>query len=283
MPLSVRGPSVRRLGLERTRSAWGRAGRARVEGSFAMPVDFLPATCPQRVAWNKGRIVGQKMPLQPKHVWSIRLRLEIADTPRDLALFNMAIDSKLRGCDLVHLRVRDVFAAGRVKERASITQRKTGRPVRFEITEQTRQSVECWIANPEMVGADFLWPPDWSAESVAVHGIGPEALAIAEPAVSVARRFAALLAGRTIVSDAPEFDGRWLGRLLELMPERPPQDCRLRRPLACGHVPRGAACRLCRPCPCPDATPCWRRRSETRHRLACRPARGARLTGDPAA
>lgn len=101
-----------------------------------MPTDFLPAIRPQRAAWNKGRIVGQKRPLQPKHVWSIRVRLEMADTPRDLALFNMAIDSKLRGCDFVRLRVRDVFAAGRVRERASITQRKTGQPVRFEITDR---------------------------------------------------------------------------------------------------------------------------------------------------
>jgi integrase len=123
-----------------------------------MPTDFLPVIRPQRAAWNKGRIVGQKRPLQPKHVWSIRVRLEMADTPRDLALFNMAIDSKLRGCDLVRLRVRDVFAAERVRERASITQRKTGQLVRFEITEPTRQSLERWIANPEMIGADFLWP-----------------------------------------------------------------------------------------------------------------------------
>ena len=110
-----------------------------------MPIQFFPAIRPQRVAWNKGRIVGQKRPLQPKQVWSIRVRLEVADNPRDLALFNMAIDSKLRGCDLL-------------RERASITQRKTGRPVRFEITEPTRQSLERWIANPEMVGAEFLWP-----------------------------------------------------------------------------------------------------------------------------
>ena len=82
----------------------------------------------------------------------------MADNPRDLALFNMAIDSKLRGCDLVRLKVRDVFAAGRVRERASITQRKTGQPVRFEITEPTRQSLERWVANPEMLGTDFLWP-----------------------------------------------------------------------------------------------------------------------------
>ena len=123
-----------------------------------MSTELLPALRPTRVAWNKGRIVGQKRPLQPKHVWSIRVRLEMADNPRDLAPFNMAIDSKLRGCDLVRLRVRDVFAAARVLERASITQRKTGQPVRFEITEPTRHSLERWIVNPEMLGADFLWP-----------------------------------------------------------------------------------------------------------------------------
>jgi len=123
-----------------------------------MSTELLPALRPTRVAWNKGRIVGQKRPLQPKHVWSIRVRLEMADNPRDLALFNMAIDSKLRGCDLVRLRVRDVFAAARVRERASITQRKTGQPVRFEIPEPTRHSLERWIVNPEMLGADFLWP-----------------------------------------------------------------------------------------------------------------------------
>lgn len=123
-----------------------------------MSTEFLPALRPTRIAWNKGRIVGQKRPLQPKHVWSIRVRLKMADNPRDLALFNTAIDSKLRGCDLVRLKVRDVFAAGRVRERASITQRKTAQPVRFEITELTRQSLERWIANPEMLGAEYLWP-----------------------------------------------------------------------------------------------------------------------------
>ena len=92
-----------------------------------MPTDFLPAIRPQRIAWNKGRIVGQKRPLQPKHVWSIRVRLNMADNPRDLALFNLAIDSKLRGCDLVHLRVRDVFAAGRVSARRSSSVRPADR------------------------------------------------------------------------------------------------------------------------------------------------------------
>jgi integrase len=123
-----------------------------------MSTELLPAIRPTRLAWNKGRIVGQKRPLQPKHVWSIRVRLEMANNTRDLALFNMAVDSKLRGCDLVALRVRDVFAAGRVKERASIAQRKTRRPVRFEITDNTRQALEQWIATAEMRGAEFLWP-----------------------------------------------------------------------------------------------------------------------------
>ncbi len=123
-----------------------------------MSTELLPAIRPTRLAWNKGRIIGQRRPLQPKHVWSIRVRLEMAGDTRDLALFNMAVDSKLRGCDLVALHVRDVFAAGRVKERASITQSKTGRPVRFEITETTRQSLERWIDSPEMRGAEFLWP-----------------------------------------------------------------------------------------------------------------------------
>jgi site-specific recombinase XerC len=123
-----------------------------------MPTELLPVICPTTLAWNKGRIIGQKRPLLPKHVWSIRVRLEMAGDLRDLALFNMAVDSKLRGCDLVALQVRDVFAAGRVKERAAITQSKTGRSVRFEITETTRQSLERWIATPEMRGAEFLWP-----------------------------------------------------------------------------------------------------------------------------
>ena len=82
-----------------------------------MSNDLLPALRPERPAWNRGRIIGHKRPLLPKHVWSIRVPLAMADNKRDLALFNMAVDSKLRGCDLVCLKVRDVFAAGQVKER----------------------------------------------------------------------------------------------------------------------------------------------------------------------
>ena len=123
-----------------------------------MPAANLPAVRACRPVWNKGRIVGQKRPLLPKHVWAIRVRLELAGRVRDLALFNLAIDSKLRGCDLVKARVADVYAAGQVKERASITQSKTKQPVRFEITEGTRNSLAAWLDDPLMVGSEHLWP-----------------------------------------------------------------------------------------------------------------------------
>lgn len=123
-----------------------------------MPAVNLPAIRVCRPAWNKGRIIGQKRPLMPKHVWAIRVRLEIAECIRDLALFNLAIDSKLRGCDLVRLKVADIYAAGQIKERASITQSKTRQPVRFEITEGTRKSLSSWLTDPLMVGSKHLWP-----------------------------------------------------------------------------------------------------------------------------
>ena len=123
-----------------------------------MPIETLPALRPTRAPSNKGRIVGRKRPLLPKHVWSIRVRLEMADNKRDLVLFKMAIDCKLCGCDLVCLKVNGVYAAGRVTERASVTQSKTRKPVRFEITETTRMSVERWIKDPEMTGCEYLWP-----------------------------------------------------------------------------------------------------------------------------
>src|SRR3984893_7035775 len=92
--------------------------------------------------WNKGLVIGQKKPLEPKHVWSIRDRLEIAQSRRDLAIFNLAIDSKLRACDLIKLRLDDICSGANVRRRATIVQKKTGRPVQFEITEQSRSSVE---------------------------------------------------------------------------------------------------------------------------------------------
>ncbi|WP_018083896.1 tyrosine-type recombinase/integrase [Asticcacaulis benevestitus] len=108
--------------------------------------------------WNKGLLVGQKKPLQPKHVWSIRVRLELSKSPRDLALFNLAIDSKLRACDLVRLRVNDLCQAGKVRDRASIVQQKTGRPVKFEITEHTRLAVERLLEHLPAGGSGHLFP-----------------------------------------------------------------------------------------------------------------------------
>ena len=84
--------------------------------------------------WNKGKLTGQKPPLQPQQIWAIRTRLQVARRVRDLALFNIAIDSKLRGCDVVRLKIAEVAPHGRCIERATIRQRKTGRPVKFEIT-----------------------------------------------------------------------------------------------------------------------------------------------------
>ncbi|WP_413716969.1 tyrosine-type recombinase/integrase [Silicimonas sp. MF1-12-2] len=118
----------------------------------------LPATRQVRPPWNKGRLIGQKRPLLPKQVWSIRARLELADNPRDLALFNLAIDSKLRGCDLVRLRVSDLVVGGSVRDRVSVTQSKTGRPVQFEVSENTRNSILVWVRSPSMIGCRYLFP-----------------------------------------------------------------------------------------------------------------------------
>lgn len=90
-----------------------------------MPSVQLPATTPKRRAWNQGRIIGQKRPLLPKQVWAIRARLELAGNLRDLALFNVAIDSKLRGCDLVKLAVTNLVEHDCVRERVSVIQSKT--------------------------------------------------------------------------------------------------------------------------------------------------------------
>ena len=108
--------------------------------------------------WNKGRLVGQKRPLKLQEICGIRIRLQLEENSRDLALFNLAIDSKLRGCDLVQLKVSDVMQGGRVRSRTQITQRKTQRPVQFEITEQTRKSLEIWITEMGLRGFDYLFP-----------------------------------------------------------------------------------------------------------------------------
>lgn len=113
---------------------------------------------PPRGPWNKGKIVGPKPPLRPQEVWSIRIHLQMRANGRDLALFNLAIDSKLRGCDLVSLRVSDVAHGAIVQSRATIVQQKTLRPVQFEITDQTRLSLEKWISEAGLGAGDFLFP-----------------------------------------------------------------------------------------------------------------------------
>ena len=109
-----------------------------------------------RPSWNKGRIVGQKRPLKAKHVWAIRVRLELAENHRDLALFNMAIDSKLRGCGLVKMKDVDVMAYGQIKERGSVLQSKTQKPISLEVSEAP-SSVATWMEDELMVGSKYLW------------------------------------------------------------------------------------------------------------------------------
>ena len=99
----------------------------------------------QRQAWSRGKLMEQKPPLQPKHVWAIRTKLQIAGRTRDLALFNLAIDSKLRSCDVVKLKVEDVAPRGYAIDRAMVRKKKTDRPVKFEIVEHTRQAIDDYL------------------------------------------------------------------------------------------------------------------------------------------
>jgi integrase len=112
---------------------------------------------PDRIPWNKGKLTGARPPLRQKHVWAIRTKLQIEQRTRDLALFNLAIDSKLRGCDVVALKVEDVAPNGYCVDRATVRQRKTGRPVRFELTEQTRQAVDDYIKTASKKLGGFLF------------------------------------------------------------------------------------------------------------------------------
>lgn len=111
-----------------------------------------------RVSWNKGKLIGQKAPLKLKEIYAIRIRLQLEKRVRELALFNLAIDSKLRGCDLVKLRVYDVRQGNRMISRTMVMQQKTRRPVQFEITEQTRETVGAWIAQGQLKSDQCLFP-----------------------------------------------------------------------------------------------------------------------------
>lgn len=110
-----------------------------------------------RRPWNKGKLIGPKPPLRSKHVWSIRTKLQIEGRKRDLALFNLAIDSKLRGCDVVAIKVEDIAPSGYAVDRATVRQKKTGHPVRFEITEQTRQALDDYIRMENRQRGEFLF------------------------------------------------------------------------------------------------------------------------------
>jgi len=111
-----------------------------------------------RVPWNKGKIAGQKPPLKRNEIWAIRVRLQFSDHVRDLALFNLAIDSKLRACDLVRMRVRDITQGSQIARRAIVMQRKTKRPVQFEITEVTRLALREHLDRAELESSDYLFP-----------------------------------------------------------------------------------------------------------------------------
>jgi integrase len=111
-----------------------------------------------REPWNKGKLVAQKAPFKLKEIWAIRIRLQLAQRKRELALFNLAIDSKLRACDLVKLRVRDVCHSDRVSARAIVMQQKTQRSVQFEITDQTRAALAEWIKLSGLRSDDFVFP-----------------------------------------------------------------------------------------------------------------------------
>jgi integrase len=122
----------------------------------AMPQPDLFRT-PQK-PWNAGRLVGPKAPLKPKHIWAIRQQLESLARVRDLAMFNCALDAKLRACDLVKLRVSDVAPGGVLRERSTVIQQKTGRPVPFEITDPTREALAAWLQRRGRRADDWLLP-----------------------------------------------------------------------------------------------------------------------------
>ena len=120
-----------------------------------------------REPWNKGKIVGRKAPFKLKDIWALRVRLQTESRVRELALFNLGIGSKLRGCDLVSLEVRDMCHGDQVATRAIVMQHKTQRPVQFEITAATRDALQAWIKQAGLKPEDFLFPsrlhdsPSW--------------------------------------------------------------------------------------------------------------------------
>jgi integrase len=118
---------------------------------------YSPQIVKTSTPWNKGKLIGQKPPLKLREIWAVRIRLQLKKEIRELALFNLAIDSKLRSCDLVKLKVRDVYHGNGIVPRAMILQQKTQQPVQFEITEQTRDALKKWISHKNLFSEDFLF------------------------------------------------------------------------------------------------------------------------------
>jgi len=112
----------------------------------------------KRPVWNAGRTVGAKRALKPKQIWEIRFYLNQRRRLRDRALFDLAIDSKLRGCDLVQLKIGDLVSGGQIRTRAIVTQQKTGRPVQFELLADTRASLLAWLDRLGGSVEDYVFP-----------------------------------------------------------------------------------------------------------------------------
>ena len=132
----------------------------------------LAIPTPKRAPWNKGKLIGAKPPLRQKHVWAIRTMLQVERSTRDLAMFNLAIDSKLRGCDVVAIRIDDVAPNGYAIDRATVRQRKTGRPVRFELTEHTRQAIDDYLKVSHKKSGEFLFTTSKSGRSMTPRQYG---------------------------------------------------------------------------------------------------------------
>lgn len=119
---------------------------------------YLPYSPVHKEPWNKGKLIGQKPPLKLNEIWGIRIRLQLTRQHRELALFNLSIDSKLRACDLVSLRVQDISNGSAIATRTMIIQQKTQLSVQFELTLQTRVAIENWINKANLKSSDYLFP-----------------------------------------------------------------------------------------------------------------------------
>ena len=108
--------------------------------------------------WYGRHLIGPKLPLKLKEIWGVRIRLQMANRDRDLALFDLGLDSKLRGCDLVKLRLGDVTIGHSIRSRCMVVQQKTGRPVQFEITDPCKESLVAWLQKRGARDDDWIFP-----------------------------------------------------------------------------------------------------------------------------